>query len=268
MNMKKIVIFVFFTFICLIEVVSQCDTLRWKCVEIGYINPATGNYDTLNQKVIDPIQNPSIVFYTKCKNVSEYVYHKGDQIYIKTYILPFSVDSCLGHAFLMSYKPLKDSITPLNCFMDSMTEMNWKTSILDPIENYYGQSWYNIISYCKVMCVIVKTNTDGFFTDSICLASADTAIITFRYPNKIVENSQNQFSYYPNPTSRNLTIFNGDFLINDISVYNVMGKKIKQFFINSVYADLDVSMLSSGMYILKVNTENGILTRKLQIISN
>ncbi|MDD4208797.1 MAG: T9SS type A sorting domain-containing protein [Bacteroidales bacterium] len=264
--MKKIVLLIILTFVCLIKVISQCNTLKWKCVEIGYINPITGNYDLLDGKQINPLENPSIVFYNKCQNVSGYTYYKGDQIYIKTYICPFSSDGSLGFNWIMSNRPLLDSIESSAYYNDSTLEINWTSSVFEPIENQYGKSWYDLISYCKIITFIVATNRDSIFSDSICIASSDTATITFYYPDKIKEKSQFQLFLYPNPTNDNLTIKNENIPIKDVCLYNIMGQKVKQVFVNSNETTLDVSTLPAGMYLVKINTEQGVLTRKVQII--
>jgi len=45
-----------------------------------------------------------------------------------------------------------------------------------------------------------------------------------------------------------------------------MGKEIKRYFVNDNKTTLDVSALQSGLYVLKIKTKEGLLTRKVQII--
>ncbi|MBP7101609.1 MAG: T9SS type A sorting domain-containing protein [Bacteroidales bacterium] len=70
---------------------------------------------------------------------------------------------------------------------------------------------------------------------------------------------------FPNPTPTILNICN-EKLIYKISFYNTIGQKVKQTIVNSNETTLDVSTLPAGMYLVKINTEQGVLTRKVQII--
>ena len=45
-----------------------------------------------------------------------------------------------------------------------------------------------------------------------------------------------------------------------------MGKEIRRYSVNANKTTLDVSALHSGLYVLKIKTEEGLLTRKIQII--
>ena len=75
-----------------------------------------------------------------------------------------------------------------------------------------------------------------------------------------------EITIYPNPCSQTLHIDNTQTEIKDISIYDVMGREIKKYSINTTKSTLDVSNLQSGMYFLKITTEHGILTRKVQAI--
>ncbi len=60
---------------------------------------------------------------------------------------------------------------------------------------------------------------------------------------------------YPNPVENNLTIRSKLLkTLNDISVYNVIGKKIANFKFNSTTNTVDVTKLSSGIYFLKITS--------------
>ena len=57
----------------------------------------------------------------------------------------------------------------------------------------------------------------------------------------------------PNPANDFITLNLQDEIINKIEVYNVMGKKVKQFTNLSDNFPISVSDLSKGMYLVKVN---------------
>ena len=73
----------------------------------------------------------------------------------------------------------------------------------------------------------------------------------------LTNNNLQTVSIYPNPTTNNL-FFNGVQEDMDVSVYNVLGNQILNARITAGNA-LDVSHLSSGVYILKFNDRNTAL---------
>lgn len=100
----------------------------------------------------------------------------------------------------------------------------------------------------------------------------DTATSPFpkgTYVNTVASVKNNAiegFAMYPNPVT------SGRFMISTISsdakqvsIFNVLGKKVLTKNISGTKSDIDVSEISSGIYILKVREGNNISTRKLVI---
>ncbi len=71
---------------------------------------------------------------------------------------------------------------------------------------------------------------------------------------------------YPNPTASTLTIDNGEGMMKEVRMYDVRGRKVKRITVNHSQTTIDVGDLQNGMYFLKISTEKGVLTRKVQII--
>lgn len=67
------------------------------------------------------------------------------------------------------------------------------------------------------------------------------------------------FKYYPNPVKDILTITSSD-KVNSISVYNVAGQLLKT---NSNSNTIDMSTLSTGIYLIKTNIGREIQTFKV-----
>jgi len=74
----------------------------------------------------------------------------------------------------------------------------------------------------------------------------------------------NQILVYPNPTTGELTIDNGQLTINNVELYDVMGKK-QLSIINCQLSieKIDLTVFPAGVYFLKITTENGIVTKKV-----
>ena len=79
-------------------------------------------------------------------------------------------------------------------------------------------------------------------------------------------NLNKSIKIYPNPANNHINIDCKEGIIQDILIYDVIGREVKQASINQAHIVLDISSLQAGMYIVKVATEGGILTRKIQII--
>ena len=68
-------------------------------------------------------------------------------------------------------------------------------------------------------------------------------------------------SLYPNPAKGTLNI-SAKNTIENATIYNVLGKKIKSFTVNAKTSSLDVSGLSRGIYILKYTANNAVGSMK------
>ena len=66
---------------------------------------------------------------------------------------------------------------------------------------------------------------------------------------------------YPNPASDQIRI-EGDTRINTISVYNANGQLIHKKRVNDSDFTLDISHFAAGLYLLKIDSENGTMEAK------
>lgn len=70
------------------------------------------------------------------------------------------------------------------------------------------------------------------------------------------------FKVFPNPTQADWNISSSN-IINSIAVYDILGKQVLSLKPNSNQVVLDASSLRSGIYITKIEGENGTKTVKL-----
>jgi len=68
---------------------------------------------------------------------------------------------------------------------------------------------------------------------------------------------------YPNPVKDVLTVNLGDINIDEISLLNTAGQVVLNKKINAKTYNLDMSSITSGVYFLKINTGNEIITQKV-----
>ena len=68
-------------------------------------------------------------------------------------------------------------------------------------------------------------------------------------------------SLYPNPNNGQFTIYNEQFTINNVNVYDVYGKLLKTVEVNANSVMVDANELSAGMYFVRISTEKGVVTK-------
>jgi hypothetical protein len=73
---------------------------------------------------------------------------------------------------------------------------------------------------------------------------------------------------YPNPVSQNLNIkvesTNGKI---NFTIFNTLGQQVLQEYSNESTTNISVANLSPGIYLLRIQTQDGnILTRKISVI--
>lgn len=74
---------------------------------------------------------------------------------------------------------------------------------------------------------------------------------------------KNAVSIYPNPTKDLINIdFSDEYTIKSINLYDILGKDTGVKLINNT---MDVSKLSSGIYLLNIKTNSGEITKKITI---
>jgi len=81
--------------------------------------------------------------------------------------------------------------------------------------------------------------------------------------------TENSIILYPNPATNlvQVTLQNTAEIIENITIYDILGKKISLFSnIASNQSTIDVSTLSTGVYIVEIATENHLKQIKKLII--
>jgi len=68
-------------------------------------------------------------------------------------------------------------------------------------------------------------------------------------------------SIYPNPASTLLTIDNGNQMMLEISLCDVLGREIKTYTINASKTKLTINHLPKGFYFLRILTDKGVVNK-------
>ncbi|MDD3281735.1 MAG: leucine-rich repeat protein [Bacteroidales bacterium] len=100
------------------------------------------------------------------------------------------------------------------------------------------------------------------------IVSSDTSFTAiFKYKVSIEEKDiDNNLNLYPNPSSNQFTLDNGQELMKEVFLYDVIGRKVKHLPVNAPSTTVDVSDLPNGIYVVKISTASGVLVRKVQVV--
>lgn len=121
----------------------------------------------------------------------------------------------------------------------------WKQKFVNL--NYGGQTVYVAFRHFNV--------TDMFWM------LIDNVSVT---PGVGVDNHELNAKIYPNPANNVLNV-NANSNINKVEVYNMLGQNVMTVDVNDTNASINTSNLSTGMYTLKLHTDNGVVNRKFTV---
>jgi len=79
----------------------------------------------------------------------------------------------------------------------------------------------------------------------------------------VEDNSFVNVSVYPNPSNSNWNFRTGNTVINSVEVFNLLGKRVVSQNNNSTELSISTQGLSSGIYIARITTEQGVKSVKL-----
>lgn len=106
-------------------------------------------------------------------------------------------------------------------------------------------------------------STYSFDASTASSTSSFRFSIVFETISLSTENPQlADFKVYPNPVNDRLFLEVGNNQVHSVEVYNSLGQRVMQSS-NELSQGLDVSSLSTGIYILNINTDNGSMQTKI-----
>lgn len=106
--------------------------------------------------------------------------------------------------------------------------------------------------YLQFFIVDIFDNQSTIISDSFIAQTTTLGTNTF---------NNNSLSYYPNPVENTLNINLKNINIDNISIYDISGKKIIEIS-HIVNNQIDVSPLEKGVYVLSLETTNGLIKQK------
>ena len=83
--------------------------------------------------------------------------------------------------------------------------------------------------------------------------------------NSIDEVENNYVSVFPNPANHVINV-NASSNISNVEIYTISGQKVGDFTANGTSTAISTSNLSNGLYLMKINTENGTINKKFSVV--
>jgi hypothetical protein len=124
--------------------------------------------------------------------------------------------------------------------------LNAWTHVEVPISHFTAQS-FDVTKYLQYKFDVTSIRPGIVYIDNLYFSKVST-LSTPRF-------NLTNMNVYPNPTSDYLTIHSPE-IIESISIFNLLGKKIKTWVPNQKKSTLDIKELSSGLYIVKYQVGN------------
>jgi hypothetical protein len=81
----------------------------------------------------------------------------------------------------------------------------------------------------------------------------------------IADVESNNVSVYPNPANNVINV-NATSNISNVEVYTIAGQKVGDFTANSNSIAISTSNLTSGLYLMQIHTENGVINKKFSVV--
>ena len=110
----------------------------------------------------------------------------------------------------------------------------------------------------------VEVSTDAEYTFITPIGDMEL-VANFRETTLDIEEINSGVEVYPNPTDGQLIIDNGELTIDNVEIFDLLGKTVFQLStLNSqLSTQIDISHLPTGVYFIQIQTENGMIVRKV-----
>jgi hypothetical protein len=139
------------------------------------------------------------------------------------------------------------------------------------VSTLYGVSWTSsaedIIRIEGENAIVNPINQDTMIVLTVTLNNLQKEFyVKVIEGNDIKEVNTNKINLYPNPSNNQFTLNNGQELIKEVALYDVMGRKVQHLTVNAFSTTVNVSDLPNGIYVVKINTASKVIVRKVQIM--
>ncbi len=248
---------------------EKCDTLKLKVINSEYIINLLSDpvrMGKLDGAVINMDSFPVIYPGPNICNVSKDTFRDDGRYRILSSACAYTDTGeiqCFGNT---RYYYFHRNILPNDTFgMGVNIEFDFP-DMIDYIKKEKGIDFAQI-THWKMINVVIYTDKDGYYTDSILTLGDDTATFyVIKTPLGIqeTENEQSTISVFPNPAQSQFTITGAEDAT--IRLYNMQGQQILQTAGKGDNTVIYTENLPTGVYVLKMEKANAVHTRKVQVV--
>jgi len=290
--MKRVIVILSLFVTCVFSSLAQdCDTLKWKSLKayygdmvedsfhkIGKLDSATINVDTL------PYFHPGI----NIVNTSNDTFYANEDFAIAVHLAFYTDTGIFGwdrwHANTYYFGRFFSPDDTIHIGVHIKAELQLMINAIKEVRNIELEQ----IRYWRLITGVLRTSKDGYYSDSVFYAGADTSIFYVVRGGVSVEEltmDNGQLTIFPNPTTGQLKITlsacrfgTKNYELREgsvIEIYNIMGQVVlrntplnppskgETAAENSPFKGgrgmseitIDVSHLAKGMYFLKVGNQ-------------
>jgi hypothetical protein len=158
-----------------------------------------------------------------------------------------------GAGYLSNSHTVTGNVIELNVcywFNDTLPFLTFQNDFFIPLENP--------ANYTIIVNIILSSST------TVCnnFSTPDTETLQYNFLSNTIFSFNDNVKLYPNPSSGIIYVQGLDAKVNRVEVHDLSGKTIKtkmDFSGNS----LDLTDLQKGIYFVKIETEKGIVNRKI-----
>jgi hypothetical protein len=225
----------------------------------GLTNVNSNTLDTLGVYVFhyNPDNSVEHVIYTQSDRQDNYIFNYGSE------------NQCIKIE-VFENKELADSVVSIKFYEITQTlNENNQPHIVTyfTMDNEYDPFVFNykfIYNYDNEGNLLLKSVNRISNTSDMGYPVEKSYYIYNSSTNNIQEHNLNSISIFPNPANSQFTITNTENAT--ICLYNTLGQKVKQVTSTEENTLIQTDNLPAGIYVLKVEKENAVVTRKIEIM--
>jgi hypothetical protein len=131
------------------------------------------------------------------------------------------------------------------------------STIYHPFDNLNYDLGLEDFPYTDRILHSIESNESGDISSRTTYSYSDDVL-------NVIDFNQFELEVYPNPTSDYIHINIGNFDMNaSLEIFNLLGKQVKTSYFYGNSAFVDIGHLAKGFYLLKVNSNGKVVTKKI-----
>ncbi|MEE1899477.1 T9SS type A sorting domain-containing protein [Flavobacterium rakeshii] len=188
------------------------------------------------------------------------------------YSQPQGATSPANYTYSLGTEEEPNVMLPENTWVTLKISYNYNTGlVLWSVDGYIEEGTAGAYTVTETVPFEVDLTTTSGSTETTTNAAAGTGLIDNLSVTAVAEVLgadeflASQFSVYPNPVSDVINIANAEnILVNGVEIVDLNGRVVKSAKFNGVSeAQVNISDLSAGMYLMNVSSDKGTTTKKI-----